>query len=336
MDIGTEAVKAMAGERAVAVSYFDEFGVFDNHNFWLSVIKKAVMEALSKVQTITGRRFQNVILSLPPDGLKTRVAFHSLDRDGSKKSINGPEAKKISAEIIKGTQDKIARAYAAESGISPNHLDFLRSTVLQIKIDGYEVKDIQGCSGKNLEFRVLSVFMPKNYFQGFEALARELGFRIIQLAHPFENLPYAFKEASGIFVDVGGDITQFCLMDKGLPKMIGDYKIGGRNFSQALSHALGISEENGRNLKERYSDRDLTEDARGRVESLYAPALAEWTAALQEQLRESSQITNRIYVWGGGSRLFGLMESLSQKPFEVESMPSPQFFNLMLMNYAFQ
>lgn len=335
MDVGTEAVKALAIGGAASLNYFDAFGVFNNHDFGQSVLKKAMRNTLLEVQREAGQNFKKIIISLPPDIFKARVASHSLERNNPKKPIGRKEEKEIHAAVFGAVREKVALAHAKESGISPNHFDFLRSTILQIKIDGYEVENIIGYGGKNLEFRVLSVFMPENYYRDFEAVAKELNLRIIKLAHPFENLSRVFGKESGVFVDVGGDITQFCLMDRGIPAMIGEFEFGGKNFSEILSHSLGLSEENGRNLKERYSSRDLTEDARKRVEDICAPAVAEWTSLLREQLAKSGNIMRlKLYLWGGASQFFGLTEYFDREQWEIEYVSSPQFFNSMLISHA--
>lgn len=342
MDIGTEAVKAAAVAKvtgkpvvkAFSLSYFDEFGVFNSRSFRQSVLKKAMAKPLLDVQKEAGLKFKKAIFSLPPDSFKARATSFSLARDIVKKPISHSESKQIHAEALKAAQKEIARNYAKESGISPNHLDFLSTIILQTKIDGYAVENIAGYGGKHLEFRILSVFMPQNYSHDFETVAKELNLEIIKLVHPFENVSQFFSKESAILLDVGGDITQFCLIERGVPTLIGDFKIGGRNFSHALSHALGLSEESGRILKERYSDRDLTEDARKRVDDFCAPVLDEWTCALKEHL--TNLMRRKIYIWGGGSRFFDLTEGLRQEQWEVECIPQGQFFNSLLMSYAFK
>jgi len=365
LDIGTEAVKALAAEKnredivieGAALSYFDEFGVFDSRNFKKDVSKKAVLTVLKDIQRTSGCQLKKAILTLSPDILKARIIKLTFKREKGGEKINRQERERIRRTVLAEAKKRICREQAEKSGILPKELHFVRSEILETKIDGYSVKELTEYNGKSLEFSVFAAFLPKGYLHELQEISRELDLEILKIIHSAEILGKVFSGESGVFLDIGGEVTQLMLLKEGNLLWIDEFGIGGEHFSQALSDSLGLLQEQARVLKESYSERELGEQARQRIEEIVHQALSEWLSGLRSKMDEyKSLMPPSLYLFGGGSQLFDIKEALAEQdellfigspriqlaslgdlPHIKNNFPYlkvPQFFNSILASYA--
>ena len=144
--------------------------------------------------------------------MKGRIAPQVYQRENPQKIIKREEEEEIYQTILRGAQQRVSQDFAQISGILPQELEFLDQEILEIKIDGYEVPHLQGYDGKNLEFKIFSSFAPKYYLQNFKKILEDLKLNILKIAHPAQNLTDIFNGADGIFLDIGGLITQLFLV----------------------------------------------------------------------------------------------------------------------------
>ncbi len=117
-------------------------------------------------------------------------------------------------------------------------------------------------------------------------------------------------------VDVGGDVTNICVHERGVPRFVRILPSGGRDITTSISGALGISEDDAEALKRGTTPQDRRPpiDAR-RV-------LDERMAAIVDEIRSSLDFfraqtpgaeVSRVLVTGGGSKLPGLVALLDER-----------------------
>jgi len=355
LDIGTEAVKAIIfslsekKDKKITIlgnslSYFDSYGVFDSQDFEADVVKrtisKTIKEAQEKVnqkpseagdETLSQRPPNLRLLELPANILKGRIVFQSFKRKNSQSIIDKKEKEVIYQKILSKAQNEISQIFATESGILPKDIHFINLKILEIKIDGYQVPAIQGYDGENLDFRILAIFLPKYYLENIRKIIQDLiptdfykeeRLKILNLA---ELLPYFFKDriVDGIFLDVGGNLTQIFLVDNGKLNNVDEFEIGGKTFSQALSQGLGIEISGARVLKENYSKGELSEEVRERVREIFSQSLGDWFKNLKLKLKTQRifdggrtsaglLLPSTFFLFGGGSQLPEIQEILEE------------------------
>ena len=316
LDLGTEAVKALIVEERKNIVLGAETDYLSSESF--ETVKKSIIRATTAVQDKTKTAPKSVTLGLPADILKARVSLQNHRRVASKKIIDSKEEKAICQKIRKQSSQEICKQISQQTGILEDDLLFVDFKILETKIDGYQVSTLNGFSGRNLEFRILAVFMPK-YIEkygncGFEFLKKniqELGWKDLKIACPWENLLKTNKVNNALYLDVGGTLTQFIIIENDKLKRIREFKIGGENFTQLLSQTLGISEERARILKHKYTEKLVSEPTRDKIKEIISPGLYNWFNALKEQLaRENSLIPDNIFLLGGGSLLPEISEIL--------------------------
>lgn len=350
LDIGTEAVKTLifsigdAKERkekneerkitilGAGLKYFERYDVFDGKNFEVDVIKRGIEEAIeqayqslffSSAEKELKKRAQKqkkwqLFLTLSANILKGRIASSHFYRENPKKKISKKEERVINQRVSKLAQRTISQRFAKETGILVDDIHWVSLRTLGVKINGYPVSGLQGYDGRDLEFNILATFLPKYYLENIKRITKDLKLELSRVVHSAETLPEVFREGkdNGIFLDVGGEITQIFLVKAGKLQKVQEFKIGGKRFSQALSRTLGIDEENSRILKERYSNKLLSAETKERVKDILVQQQREWYEGLKSKIKEikgRGVLSSAIFLFGGGSRLPEVREILEKE-----------------------
>ena len=367
LDIGTEAVKLIIflneplekdkennKNKLVALSaslqYFDRYGVFDGKDLENDIIRKAISKAVDEAQKnlflsseiprdvkekVAKQKKWQVLLNLSADKLKGRIVPQKFIRKNPKGKIFQNEEKTIYQEILKKAQNEIGQTFAKEIGMLPQDLYWASLRILERKIDGYSVSFLQGYTGQNLEFKILTTFLPKYYLENIKGLIKNLGMKISKIVHPVENLPILCQgvKKDAIFFDIGGEVTQFFVVENGNLETINEIESGGKMFTEILSRELGIDEESARILKERYSDKNVNIETAKKIREMFASAQQQWFLDLKakiEKIAKKEFFLSNVYLFGGGSLLpeikeileekmaVGLNEALFFKPYEIK------------------
>ena len=337
LDIGTETVKTLVVKEGVlgktvilgaSLKYFDQFGVFDDGIFSQEIVKKTISETIKEAQEQSLTRpnlgeedksssspFANARVakvSLPADIFKVEVSFQSFFRKNFQKIIDEKEEKEILETVLTKGEKEISQRFGKKIGILPEDFKFLNFKILEIKINGYEVPKLSGYKGKNLDFKILFTFLAKSYFENYQKIFRELKLEILKIYHPFEKFNLFLNMGDGVFLDIGGELTQGFLLKNGNLEKIFDFPVGAKRFSQTLSETLGILPARCRALKERYSKGELSEEVRKRVNQIFAKDINLWFQNLNDNLKF---LPKKVFLFGGGSLLPEIGEILEQNEF---------------------
>ena len=359
LDVGTEAVKALVcrkGNSKIAIigaatQYFEKYGIFNGKIFEANVMKKSILKAIEQIQD----QKQNlkklpVLLTLSPNILKARTSLQLFKQDdGLKTKISKAQEKAIFQQVLKKAQEEIHQRFSKESGILPKDIEMISLRILEMKIDGYSVSKLQGYNGKNLEFMVLATFLLKHYLESIKRIFADLELKIFKIVHLAESLPFAFfnKEVNGktrnsVFFDIGGEISQFFLAERGNLEKVDEFEIGGKVFSEKLSDVLGIDEESARILKEKYANNLLSSEVGQRIREILSSEKRTWHQDLELKLGRVN--SSNVQLFGGASLLPEIKELLPKakviypKDFkdikdETKSLKSPQYIPCLLICY---
>ncbi|MBZ9569371.1 hypothetical protein KJA16_00425 [Patescibacteria group bacterium] len=379
LDVGTEAVKALIfssparsgksrkeeGEkiivRGASTQYFEQFGVFNTKGLGEEILKKAISKVIEEVQKKAQIKTDALFLGLPANILRGRVVSQNFRRKNQKEIISEIEKSQIYKEVSNSVKEKLSQEFAREVGLLPRDFYFSNLKILEIKIDGYEVSSIQRLSGKNLDFKVLAVFLSRYYLEKVKKICQDLDLKISKIIHQAENLPLFFqdKKINAIFLDIGGELTKIFLVEKGKLKKTSEFKKGGVDFTRKLSQILGLSFQEARVLKHNYSQLLLSGKTRKKVKEIFSANLQDWFKNLEETLKKFSKklFPSNIFLFGGGSLLPEIPEILEKGdwadfPFvfkpkvrliypnelkniedKTQGLNSPQEISLLLISY---
>ncbi|HHE76742.1 MAG TPA: hypothetical protein ENL27_02040 [Candidatus Parcubacteria bacterium] len=325
---------------AYSFQYFEKYGVFDAVDFKKDVVKTAVSKAVDeayrnflffskKNKKIDINDFQ-VLLTFSPNILKARVG-----------SINFPRGENADLVISEEEEDMIYQKAFSEFRkknylevedkykILPPEIEWTRLELIQNKIDGYIVPGLRGYKGRQIEIKILGVFLLRDYSQKIKSAIKELGLDILKIVHLSEVLLswplFKGKRGVNVFVDVGGEASQIFLTKSGRLEAVGELNLGGSFFSRQIMEDLGIDEESARFLKEQYSQKILRGGSSEKIKSILLSARKEWRRSFENALKglnipsflplSSGEDLPRlpIFLFGGGSMLPETAGSLKEE-----------------------
>lgn len=351
LDIGTEAIKSLIfkkeEERNVILGAdlkeYYRIGIRDGIDFEKGTMKKAILEVVNQAGKQDKIETKDYITfwRLPGNILKERIILIFFRRKNPKKIINQEEDNEIYRQILNQAQQKISQEISQETGILPRDLHFIDFKILERKIDGYQVNQLTGASGQDLVTRTLLTFLPKNYLENIEKIAKDLKLNGLRLISEAENLFLAFSDQkiTGIFLDIGGRFTQIFLMRDGQLRALNGLEMGGENFSQKLSQSLGIDKVQAEDLKIRYTQRALSEEVRKRIKEIFLSGCQSWLYDLKLRLKEISQREEKIlpptiFIFGGGSLLPEVEETLNEEKWEdLPFLSQPEIKFILLKDF---
>ena len=345
LDIGTKAIKALIVKKennklsvlGSGLKYFNSFSIIND--FQAQALSKAILKSVQEASNnfllfpAKDKKDLPLLITLSPDILKLRVVTGSFQREKESR-ISKSEANDILKDILTRAKKRIANDFAKESGILFNDIHWVNFKVIGKKINGYSVSKVQGCNGKNLEIKVLGAFIAKRYFNIIEKICLDLGFRQPRIISLGRGLIASLGQTnkSGIFIDVGGSVSQALVLKDGIIDKVYDFKAGGERFTQALSEVLAVDEDSARMLKHKYAANDLSEEVRIRVKNILSSEKDFWEKAVD--------LRGAVYVFGGASLLPEIRNPF--KPVIIypkhlknikTNLNSPQFVPSLLISY---
>ena len=322
LDIGGETVKILLfkkeRERSLVFGsgllYFRDFGKFESFTLDKKTVETAVLRAISEARSMAEGKISGVFLGLTEDFLKFREQVVTHERKDAGK-ITEKESKLILSKAIERGKKDILEEFSAETGILSKDIEFQKLEVSEIYIDGYRKMSLKGAAGRSIQLKVSAIFGLKEYLNWFKSIVERNGLKIIKTGSQTEALEENLgkKIENCIFVDVGGETTQVVFVNKGRVEEVGSFSGGGNNFSRAIAKQLGISQEEARVLKEKYSKKELPVEIKNHIDDIVSEEMGKWFWGLKRSLLEKHTILPEdIFLAGGASQMWNMPEKLSE------------------------
>ncbi len=235
-------------------------------------------------------------------------------RENEKEIIKEKEKNEIYQKIFQKTEKEISQKLAEDFGVLPEDFHLLSLRVLEIKINGYEIPVLKGYQGKNLDFKILAVFLPKVCFENYQKIFKELNLRIKKFSNQTQGL-ISFVENNekpdGIYLDIGAKLTKIFIFKNKKIEALDEFPVGANFFDEKLSQKLGMKLKEARILKEKYSKKLLSLETTNKIKEFFSFEKEEWFKNLKIKLREMTQIKifpSTVFIFGGG----GLLEEIKE------------------------
>ena len=215
--------------------------------------------------------------------------------------------KKIQIERVKEQQARELMRWEAEQ-----HVPFdMESVELDFQIldphdDGLEMSVLLVAAKRELvesKLRILTDAGVTATMVDVDAFALHNAFEL--------NYPEAMNGVVGL-VNVGHEVTNINVLDDGVPILTRDITVGTRRFREDLQRERGLSSEQAEQMLLGY-DRspELSAVVEARGEEI-AVGIERASAFLQSSSRAGGNLRS-VYLCGGGSRIPGLAEALSDR-----------------------
>ena len=215
--------------------------------------------------------------------------------------------KKIPMDRMKETEAREVIRWEAEQHV-PFDMD-------NVELD-FQILDPDG---DGLQMTVLLVAAKRELIDHKIALLSEVGVDAsvidvdsFALHNAFElSYPEGMKGVVGL-VNIGHEMTNVNILDEGIPVLTRDLPIGTRRFREDLQRERGMSAADAARLLQGFQSNEvLTPFLQTRGEEL-AVGIERAAAFLQTAARSSSGLS-RLYTSGGGARIPGLTQMLSER-----------------------
>jgi type IV pilus assembly protein PilM len=116
-------------------------------------------------------------------------------------------------------------------------------------------------------------------------------------------------------IDIGSDVTNICVHERGTPRFVRILPSGGKDVTQAIGRALGMEDEAAESAKRGTTEGDGSADEVDRVAFSRAGTFVdEVRSSLDFYLAQTPGARiQRVVVSGGGSKLAGLLDLLRER-----------------------
>ncbi len=306
LDIGSEAVKGVLFaennndiiiEKA-ALSYFEKFGVFETADFEKDVFRRAITQCLEQLCG-KNEKIQQSYISLPEHNIKEAILAYQLSRQDAGQRIEKSEKAKIYKEATAQAENQaILKFFGPEAKIS-----FLEKKIVESKINGYKVADIEGYKGEIVELKIYLAFAQSeyadhinDYFSGFNWKSNSFVSVNSVILDNFQT-----EKSTALFLDIGGETTKILAFKSGSPYFVGEFEAGGKAITGRIAELLAMGQSSSRDFKHRYCAGELAPETVQKVKTVIEPTVAAWTFDLKKFLEEEKLRPVKIFLFGGGS-----------------------------------
>lgn len=328
LDIGTEIVKAIVfrideeGKGVVeGVGWVRQragnmqSGAVSDIAGVIESCREAILLAEEQAKTKHVRRSIMGIAGELVKGTTTTVHY---ERVNPEVKITLSELRMIVEKVQEKAYERIHKQISWETNQTEIDVKLINAAVVDVRIDGYRVKNPINFQGRDVSMSVFNAYAPMVHFGALESIATELGLELINIAAE----PYAVARSvevedmldfSAIFIDIGGGTTDIAVVRNGGLEGTKMFALGGRAFTKRLATDGGMKFEDAEKLKVRYSLGKLDAEATKSMHEFFEEDCRVWLGGVELSLAEFSDsdlLPSKIFLCGGGSGLPGIKEAL--------------------------
>ncbi|MBI4708824.1 MAG: rod shape-determining protein [Candidatus Portnoybacteria bacterium] len=342
LDIGTEFVKALivgiderekkgeiigAGLEPQKISHMVAGAVTDIHG--VAQTSKIAIESSEKE---AGIKIDQAVIGIAGEFIKGVTLTFSCERKNPKEKIELTELKNIIQKIQWKAYNKIRADLAEESGISEIEVKLINATIIDVRIDGYQVTNPLGFQGREVTLSIFNAYAPLIHLGALNSIAKLLGLEVFSIAAE----PYAISRAvevehgtDAIFIDIGGGTSDIALVRQGGLEGIKSLALGGRSFTKRLADNLAVNFAEAEQIKLKYSQGEVSSTVKRKITEIFRQDIKVWLSGINLALSEFSQLSplpSRVLLCGGGSCLPGVKKALESEQWvgDLPMLQSPQ------------
>ncbi|HKM18193.1 MAG: cell division protein FtsA [Firmicutes bacterium] len=331
LDVGTEYVKAVYIEQAGGVAAI--IGVGRAHQDYadmdsgavanISGVTRCCRQAINQGAVIAGVKPKEAAIGVAGQHVTGVARTVTRERKHPERGLTRREL----SQLVAGVKREALREAAAEVGEKLGYarldLELVNSSIVDLRIDGYQVNNPIDFKGRNVEMTVFMIFAPLVHVGAIRTIAQRLDLDLVGLvAEPFAVAASTFTdeayELGSLVIDIGGGSTDLALIHRGGIVKTKMFAIGGRAFTKGIANLCRTTLREAEQIKLDYA---AGMETSGEIRSIIAADLEIWQEALilaLQEIKKGQPLPPRIVVCGGGSGLPGIMEAIAS-PKLVES-----------------
>lgn len=263
------------------------------------------------------------------NGISCRALTTSLKvtRSGSG-PITMVEKNEILEKLFEGAYEELKEIIYEESLNNDPELEVVDFLPVFIEVDGNNVFDLEGESGKIVEVCYTLFFGYSNVLARIKDGLKKIGINEVHFVPSSLAILDAIRKIKKskpdcVILDVGGSMTEAVVCFRGgvyLNKMI---EVGGSDFTRAIAQRMKIGYLNAEKIKRFYSFGKLKEKENLAVQKVILETLSLWACGVEDLFKDFKEVklfAPDFYLVGGGSDLPDIKEQLFEEPW-TKSIP---------------
>jgi len=331
VDIGTGSVKTASFKinqdnkieiigvgRSLIEKNSDEEGGF-NKTVIARAAKKAVREVFWDQEP---PRFQPAIMGISGSFLKGIASSFKHTRDNPEIKIEEAEVANLIQKFEYKALEKIKSDFIRETGWHETDLNIVNALVQETRIDGWQVDDIFGKDGKELEFKLFNTFIPKINFEELTSIIRDIGINPILTTIQMLGVTGVLKweefspSRDVILIDIGYESTDISIVRSGILEGIKTFSFGGKALTRRISKTFGVGYQEAEDIKISFSNKKLSKAVLNKIAKILEKDFDTWASGVilnLESFSKTELFPKNIFLFGGSSHISGLAKSLANK-----------------------
>ena len=251
VDLGSDSIKIMVGEifnkklNVLATSCFKSRGIKKGLIVNASEVLGSLKGAISEIEKKIGVTIDKVIASVPSYYSSFEIVNAEIDVDEEDFRISGKDIVNVLKESIK---DKIKEGR-----------ELVTIIPIYFIIDGKKnIKDPKGLIAKKLGVKAMMVTTPSKNVQSIISIFNSIGIEVVDvnlgsIADYAEFKNNITEGGLSVIINIGYDVTEVSLFNKGIIINSEVLQIGGKNIDNDISYVFKIEPKESAKLKENFA-----------------------------------------------------------------------------------
>lgn len=291
----------------------------------IATCKEAILEAQEKAGV---KKIKKTIIGIAGELVKGTTTTVHYERARSSNKIDLSELKTIIERVQIKAFERIKQQITWDTGQDDIDIKLINAAIVDVRIDGYQVKNPIGFQGKDVSVSIFNAYAPLIHLGAVHSIADELGLELLSIAAE----PYAVARSvdyddvldfNAVFIDIGGGTSDIAVVRNGGLEGTKMFAFGGRAFTKKLAQELEIPFEEAESLKINYAEGKLGSDVAEKIDKILNNDCQVWLGGVELSLAEfaeSDVLPSKILLCGGGSALPGIKKALCSQEW-VRNLP---------------
>ena len=239
---------------------------------------------------------------------------------------------KLVATLVKKEIDLFSRNEIPAFGTGANASRIIEKEITGIVLNGYPTSDPYNTEARDLEISLLISVAPLRVVQAFtDAIAhvfhsREVVFHSSSYAGAFVMRDLAVSEDDFLFMDVGSDITDVVLVEKGAIKNVASFPYGTDTLTRTFAQRSGKQIPDTKALISLYGSGKLESVLQARTEKTIEHAMSLWRSQAADTLHMLTDEPPKTLLFLGTPETKLFYDSLSHQT--IKDIAQPNGFGL--------
>lgn len=271
------------------------------------------------------RTIQQLLVTFEAGEFRAQVVEQTLLPNSFPHFIDQAESISIERAVKRRAERIFNKNLFEESGILPREFALQRITIVERRINGYQVSKLRGFKSGEIEFSLLGVFLLESAFLPIEQFAKAHHIRNVQVLHMAEALESFAerKKHKGIYLCVEEEKTQIAIHTEERFQFSGIIPVGAHQFNELFSEALGMRESTAKVFADQYFHHELSLPVQEKLHIFLLPEIKKFGTLVKQKLLEAKvTLPEFVWVFGRGSALRDLESVFDQTM--VEDLPFSQ------------